>query len=112
MFKNNLKIFIKHYGGGVSDFSRIVGLTTDSIYNYQNGKREPDIETLVQIVQKYKEVKGKTLNLHWLITGEGEMFIKENAISEDDAKVEFNELVSRLSTVEKIVSRLEKDKQA
>jgi hypothetical protein len=88
MFKENLKNLIRKETKGVSEFSQIVDISTDSIYNYQNGKRTPDIETLFVIRKKYFQVKGKRINLDWLITGEGEMFITKETPVLDKLKDE------------------------
>ena len=89
MLGNNLKILLKQEIKTVSQFSTIVGISTDSIYNYQSGKRKPDADILLQIKNKYREVTGKIINLDWLITGEGEMFISEKSKDEEfDKKVE------------------------
>ncbi len=59
----------------VSELSQIVEIDIRTIYSWTSDNRNPSCETLFEIVQKYREAKGKTINLHWLITGEGEMFI-------------------------------------
>lgn len=78
MLPKNLKILIRQTSKGVQEFGQIVGISADNLYNYQSGKRTPDYDVLIQIVQKYKQAKGKRINLDWLITGEGEMFIIED----------------------------------
>lgn len=76
MFKDNLKNLILQENLGIPEFSRIVNVQYKTVNAWLNYGKEPNkYSTLIQIVQKYKQSKGKRINLDWLITGEGEMFI-------------------------------------
>ena len=94
MFKDNLKNLIRKQSKGVAEFSKLVEMNIDNIYNYQNGKREPDFNILYQIKLRFREKTGKNINLDYLITGEGEMLISEipsnTEIRETLAKLEID----------------------
>lgn len=60
------------------DLSQILGMLQSTISNYLNDTSTPDVKTLRIIKQKYKNKTGKEINLDWLITGEGEMFITKD----------------------------------
>lgn len=65
------------------DLSKILGISQGTLSNYANDVSDPDVKTLRLIKEKYKEVIGKNLNLNWLISGEGEMFIQKVSYSSD-----------------------------
>lgn len=56
-----------------SVFSADLGVTQASISMYESGNRHPDAAFLKTVCESYN------VDLNWLITGEGEMFINEHA---------------------------------
>lgn len=60
------------------DLSQILGMLQSTISNYLNDTSSPDVKTLRIIKQRYKNKTDKNINLDWLITGEGEMFITKD----------------------------------
>ena len=99
MFKDNLKTLIKRSSMNVEEFSQIVEIKTATIYNYRSGDRQPDMDTLLLIKQKYLEKTGKNINLDWLISGEGEMFITQQksspVITSDELDKKVNESIMK-----------------
>lgn len=63
----------------VKDFALLVNIKARTVYSWINetDEKDPRYETLLQIKQFYRQnsKENKNINLDWLITGEGEMFI-------------------------------------
>ena len=81
--KDRLKTVIEHKGLSLKAFSDLTEIPYRSIQNYLRDERDPNLEALVKIGTK------TDVNLHWLITGEGEMFYKAmNGKSLTDIEIE------------------------
>lgn len=63
----------------VKDFALLVNVKARTVYSWINetDEKDPRYETLLQVKQFYRQnsKEHKNINLDWLITGEGEMFI-------------------------------------
>jgi len=61
-------------------FSALLGVKQKTVSNWESGRNEPNITTLHEISNKW------AVNLHWLLTGEGEMLKGEgsSALSNED----------------------------
>ena len=57
------------------DFGKSLNISKASLSEVENGKYKADIELLEKLVKKYN------VNLHFVITGEGDMFIPPTALS-------------------------------
>lgn len=88
------------------DFSSIIGLKQGSIADWERAKSSPSIDTLAIIANNFK------INLHWLITGEGSMFLSDpknenlNKSSSLESK-EVTELQKKISDLEKEIKAIE-----
>ncbi|KAA6405141.1 helix-turn-helix domain-containing protein [Candidatus Tokpelaia sp.] len=51
------------------DFSKILGVSVVTLGNYERGDREPDLQFLLLYAKNFNA------NVHWLATGEGDMFL-------------------------------------
>jgi phage repressor protein C with HTH and peptisase S24 domain len=69
--KDRLKILIDLLGLKIKDFSRKTGVPYPTLLHYLNGTRSPTQENLQKIAIQTQ------CNLNWLLTGEGEPFIKK-----------------------------------
>ncbi|WP_283166872.1 XRE family transcriptional regulator [Thermodesulfovibrio yellowstonii] len=69
--KNRLKFLIDTLKISYKDFSKKTGIPYTSLQNYIYGSRQPTIENLQKICTQLN------VNLNWLLTGEGEMFINK-----------------------------------
>jgi transcriptional regulator with XRE-family HTH domain len=83
----------------VEKFAEFVEINPRTIYAYTSDQNDPKYELLLQIKKKYREKTGKNINLDYLISGEGDMFItKQGAeapyVSEEEVKRIFNELLA------------------
>ncbi len=69
MSKNiRLRLIIEHFGGNATKFSEQSGITYRSLQNYLRNEREPNSEAYLKLAQM-------GININWLLTGQGEMFI-------------------------------------
>jgi phage repressor protein C with HTH and peptisase S24 domain len=71
MFKNKLKILIDLLGLSLKDFSRKTGIPYPTLQDYLAGKIKPGADNLEKISMVFH------VNLNWLLTGEGEPFVKK-----------------------------------
>ena len=71
-FSTRLKTVLGHNKLKIREFSDLTGIPYSSCQSYLNGTRELGMEVLTTIcLQLY-------VNLNWLLTGQGEMFINNN----------------------------------
>jgi len=54
----------------IADF---LGMTPTAVSDYESGKREPSFSNIIKLADRYK------LNMSWLLTGTGSMYIKDHA---------------------------------
>ena len=96
-------------------FAKSLGITQPNISRMISGQNKISAEALNRIALAHKKV-----NLHWLLTGEGEMFLDaptEKNTSEDKppadnsnkGKGRLEELEERLALVEEEIKQLRKD---
>ena len=91
MFKDNFQAFLNKEGMNTPKFSQIVEIKKGTIYSWLNEGKEPKYDSLVQIKQKYREKLGKDINIDYLITGEGGMFMNETIQPSEELRQMFNE---------------------
>lgn len=108
-----LKKLIKMLGLNQTLFAQSLGMTQPNISRMVSGDGKISLEVLNRIIDTYKNI-----NLHWLLTGEGEMYthivppenIREvNETSVYKGKGRLEDLEERVERLEKIVGRLTKD---
>jgi transcriptional regulator with XRE-family HTH domain len=71
-----LKKILKIIGISQKKFAQDIGIHLNTISRYIRGLQVPDSHVLTKIVQVYK------ININWLLTGEGDMFIREVSLDE------------------------------
>jgi transcriptional regulator with XRE-family HTH domain len=107
-----LKKLIKALNLNQLSFSKSIGMTQPNISKMMNGERQLSIEVLNRMSERYN------VNLHWLLTGVGEMFLEEmpdqiSQVSEDAVsykrKERGEELEERLERLEETVKHLVKE---
>ena len=95
-----------------SSFAKSLGMTQPNINRMVSGASNISMETLNSITDTYKNI-----NLHWLLTGHGEMFLdslqeKNPQVNEEAipyrSKGELGNLEERVAQLETRVKRLEK----
>ena len=70
MLGKRLKTLRETLGITQKELARTLGVSEMTIRRYEANKFQPDAEVLSKLAKAYN------INLHWLLTGEGEMFIK------------------------------------
>ena len=65
---NRVCLIIEQLGGSITKFSERSGINYRSVQNYMRGDREPNSEAYLKFAQL-------GININWLLTGEGEMFV-------------------------------------
>lgn len=107
-----LKKLIKALSLKQTTFAKGLGTTQPNISRMVSGENKISAEVLNRMIQKYKNV-----NLHWLLTGDGEMFIdapqgKNPEVNEPlehymvKGKGRLEELEERVERLEEAMKRL------
>jgi len=76
-FEARLKELIDHYGDSTNSFAKRIGKRNTPVSNWLGGKK-PSFEALEEL---YTHTR---VNLHWLLTGNGEMFLTKSLAFESN----------------------------
>jgi transcriptional regulator with XRE-family HTH domain len=100
-----LKQLIKALNLNQSSFAKSLGMTQPNISRMINGEGKISAEVLNGIMNTHKDV-----NLHWLLTGHGEMFLEKNLQANEDEvgyrKGRLEDLEERVERLERVVKKL------
>lgn len=80
-------------GLNVQQASDKIGIEKNSYYKYEDGTRFPKPETLLSIMDKFQ------LNMNYLLSGEGKMFIHAGKAEESNNKMDLQMLFPGLDPV-------------
>ncbi len=69
MLGGRLKLLRKVLGLTQRELAQVLGVSEMTIRRYESDKFQPDADVLAKLAKEFN------VNLHWLLTGEGEMFI-------------------------------------
>lgn len=96
MISENLKKLRKHLGLSMAKFADKVEISAVTLTNYERGERTPSAPFFIQLH------KNLNVNLNWLVSGVGEMFI-ENKPSFNDGELEAKvvEYMKKYGVIEK-----------
>jgi len=72
-FTNRLLFILKKFKIKQKEFAKTIKISPSTLSEYKKGTKKPSMDTLYKISTEYK------INLNWLLTGEGEMFIFQKA---------------------------------
>ena len=72
MIGKRLKRIRKELGLTQKEFATSIEISEATLRRYESGQNFPDAEVLERIADKYG------VNIHWLITGKGPMFLKDS----------------------------------
>ena len=76
MISERIDIIIKYLEMNPTSFSKAIGINNNvTIGRIINDKKSPSFEVLQKIIQQYSSV----INTDWLITGQGNMLVQEEA---------------------------------
>lgn len=97
IFEERLVEFRKTITSNASAFARSIDLSQPVYANYERGQRRPAFEILEKMARVHN------VNLNWLLTGEGEMFLARPTlkIRKNDKKIvlkNFGGKINRLQT--------------
>ena len=108
-----LKKLIKVLNLNQVEFAKSVGVTQPNISKIANGESSLSAELLARMADVYTQI-----NLHWLLTGSGEMFFEavpnkniqaNEAIGVTNTKERIEELKDIIEKAKRTVNRLLKD---
>lgn len=88
-----LKTFREKYSPEVLAFTRELGLDNGNWGKAEKGERGVSIESLLVISTN------KGVNLHWLLTGEGEMFMTQKGATDSGLQDKLRELEANLGVL-------------
>jgi len=71
-YGERLKDFRRSLGLTLEKFAKTIGVSKATVINYEKNETVPDISTVGKMVSEFG------LNVHWLITGESEMFLEKD----------------------------------
>ena len=72
-YRQRLLTLRKHLKLTQTEMANALGIRQPVVHDYEKGRTSPSVELIHKIASVYN------CNLHWLITGEGEMFISQDA---------------------------------
>lgn len=82
----------KFFRQNQTEFASEIGKTQSHICNIESGKIFPSMEVLLMISRLGQ--KGEKINMHWLITGKGEIIIQETSDKQGLNNEIFNKIVN------------------
>ena len=94
---NRLKEAVSSLNINQTEFARQIGISPGNISDLIKGRVKPSSDTLAQIFNRYH------INIAWLLTGKGSMFIKEkthpdkNHPAESAGKLSYKEMLPVLN---------------
>lgn len=96
--------FLKYLNISGVDFARSINVSPSKISGWLNDNYAPNMESLIAISQKYRN-----LNLSWLLLGEGEMLLTDNKhdTQKNRSENEQNILIEILKSLAKDIAKLE-----
>ena len=104
--KRFLKV-LKHYDYSGYKFSKEFSNVSESkITHIRSGRNEPSKDLINTLLKKFNKV-----NTNWLLTGEGNMIIEDEIVSEPKiaygSKNECNECMNRINELTTMVARIQ-----
>ena len=122
IINERIKKLIEHFNLNPNSLAARIGTSNRVVRNIVGGRRnKPGFDTLKKIMQTFDGI-----NAHWLLTGEGEMFVSEstddNIILKDQLSPDYrkcqdckekdrtiSKLVNQISKMQEKLDRYEKD---
>lgn len=91
MLANQLKIFRKNNNISADEMAKAINAKPSTIYNYENGYSKPNVDVLNILIEKYN------LNINWLLTGKGSMFLEnKNTFELKQKNIDYQNFNNRL----------------
>jgi transcriptional regulator with XRE-family HTH domain len=91
-----LRVAIESSGLTLKDYANQSGIAHKTLQNYATGTRKIGIEAMIKMCAQMN------LNLNWLLTGEGEMYLRAgDSSNQPDTEKELCDVVGTLSAEQK-----------
>lgn len=91
MIATRLKFFRKNNNISAEELAKNINAKASTIYNYESGYSKPNADILRIFIEKYN------LNINWLLTGKGQMFIyPKNTFELKQKNIDFKNFNNRL----------------
>ena len=104
----HLKEIREYFSLNQTEFAKLLSIEQNKFSRYENGVHEFTDELKIRLVDKILSIYEKRININWLITGEGEMFLssQEKALENTHQTEEKHPLIASLGAF--VDQRLEK----
>jgi len=114
VYSENLKKLRKELGLSVEKLAEKIDIPASTIWGYEGGKRVPSVEFPIQLYRNLEIIRDGIkckVSITWLLTGDGEMFIKEK---KDFTGIDFTlkdaqQVSQRLNSIELRLKKLEEE---
>ena len=111
--QKRLKKIREYFIKSQTDFAKELGLSLNGYANYENIKsnrfmKADDVQKLLQICEE----NGKILNLNWLFTGEGSMFLENEDLKKHyngNVKFSSNEFFKNFGKIQQVNNLLDSE---
>jgi transcriptional regulator with XRE-family HTH domain len=99
-----LRLFLDNLGIEQQEFANALGISKQVVSNAINGRTKyPKSDFLIQIIDSYPN-----LNIYWLLTGSGEMYVTESLFTEENHRLLEALKAENSKLKDKIIELLEK----
>ncbi len=98
-FGERLRTLIRVLGVQQKEFAQKGGIGETTLTGYLKGRSQPARDILSNWVQEFK------INGHWLLTGEGEVFLSQGKAVNPPAAETTDPIAQRLETAERILRK-------
>lgn len=100
-FSDRLRIVMNNERLTMREMGDKSGVSVATIFDYMNKDREPKLQFFNEFTKSFPHI-----NLSWLITGKGEMYVNNNYIADLEARI--NTIQDKLALYEKLENAREK----
>jgi transcriptional regulator with XRE-family HTH domain len=94
MIGERIKMLRKRLNMSQKKFSEMLDVSLITLQRYEKGEREPSSDFLINLKNKFN------VNINWLLTGQGKMFLEEDK-GDNKIEKEILELLSNEPDIEK-----------
>ena len=99
---NRLRKIRKEKKLTIQEFSTLIDVPENTISNYERAVRKPSVEYIQILIDKLDA------NPRWILTGQGEMFLSQEAISLSNLKEKYNLTNEELKLLNELLTSPEK----
>ncbi len=102
-----LKTIRELKGLNQTEMGNSLGIQYQHVSKYERGENIPTWENLIKLIEMY------SVNVNWLLTGRGKMFLSPIGYEESEDKIDdcYNKIKDVDTEIDEIVDELKKDKE-